>query len=296
MTMHVLVYGATGTQGGPVARRLLERGDQVRIVTREPDSARGWAERGAQLARADLRDGSGLAAAHEGIDAVFLQLSASAPPAQLPLMARTALGAARAAGVAHVVMTSSSVIPPARTGVEAPDARVELLETVRNVLPETVVLRPTLLLDNFSGPLRPALEGGVVPQGIPAEVRVAYLSAEDQAAYAVAALDRPELAGELLPIAGPDAVTGPELAAVLGDAMGTRLTYVALSPDQVREALAFTGPDVAAAVAQMYAWEGTAGTDQLDPDLTRTRDALGVIPTSVVDWARSALSPAAVTG
>jgi uncharacterized protein YbjT (DUF2867 family) len=293
--MRVLVYGATGTQGGPVARRLLERGDQVRVVTRDPASAQDWAQRGADVVQADLRDGSGLAAAHEGVDAVFLQLSASVPPAQIPRMAHAALSAARQAGVAHVVMTSSSVIPPARVGVEAPDARVELLETVRQVLPSTVVLRPTLLLDNFSGPLRPALNGGVVPQGIPADVPVAYISAEDQAAYAVAALDRPELAGELLPIAGSEAVTGPQLAAVLGEAMGTPLTYVPLTQDQVREALSFAGDVVAAAVAQMYAWEGTHGADQLAPDLTRTREALEVTPTPLAQWARSTLAPAAAT-
>jgi len=293
--MHVLVYGATGTQGGPVARRLLERGDRVRVLTRQRAAAAAWAERGAQVARADLPDSSGLVAAHEGVDAVFLQISASVSPPQIPLMARAALTAARDAGVAHIVMTSSSVIPPARTGVEAPDARVELLETVREVLPRTVVLRPTLLLDNFSGPLRPALDGGVVPQGIPADVPVAYISAEDQAAYAVAALDRPELAGELLPIAGGEAVTGPQLAKVLGEAMGTQLAYVPLSQSEVPDALAFAGPVVAAAVAEMYAWEGTEGADQLAPDLTRTRHALGVMPTPLADWARSALAPRAVS-
>ena len=293
--MHVLVYGATGTQGGPVARRLLERGDRVRVLTRQRAAAAAWAERGAQVARADLPDSSGLVAAHEGVDAVFLQISASVSPPQIPLMARAALTAARDAGVAHIVMTSSSVIPPARTGVEAPDARVELLETVREVLPRTVVLRPTLLLDNFSGPLRPALDGGVVPQGIPADVPVAYISAEDQAAYAVAALDRPELAGELLPMAGGEAVTGPQLAKVLGEAMGTQLAYVPLSQSEVRDALAFAGPVVAAAVAEMYAWEGTEGADQLAPDLTRTRHALGVMPTPLADWARSALAPRAVS-
>jgi hypothetical protein len=173
----------------------------------------------------------------------------------------------------------------------APDARVELLQTVREVLPRTVVLRPTLLLDNFSGPLRPALEGGVIPQGIPADVRVAYISAEDQAAHAVAALDRPELAGELLPIAGADAVTGPELAQVLGAALGAPLTYLPMSEAQTREALAFAGEDVAAAVAQMYLWEGTDGADQLAPDLSRTREALGVTPTPLADWARAQPAP-----
>lgn len=287
--MRVLVYGATGTQGAPVARRLLDRGDHVRVLTRNAASAAPWADRGAEVAVGDLRDGSGLAAAHDGVDAAFVQISASVAPAEIPLLARAALVAARDAGIPHVVMTSSSVIPPSKTGVEAPDARVEMLATVREVLPRTVVLRPTLLLDNFSGPLRPALDGGVVPQGIPAAVPVAYLSAEDQAAYAVAALDRPELAGELLPIAGPDAVTGHTLAAVLSLAAGRPLAYVPMSEPQVRQALAFAGDVVATAVAQMYAWEGTEGADQLAPDLTRTREALGVTPTPLAVWAAAAL-------
>lgn len=291
--MRVLVYGATGVQGAPVARRLLERGDAVRVVTRRPDAAGDVAALGAEVALADLADGTGLAAAHVGVDAVFVQISANVVPERIPVLARTALAAAREADVRHVVLTSSSVIPPAPTGLAAPDARVQLLRTVREVLPRTVVLRPTLLLDNFSGPLRPALDDGVVPQGVPADVPVAYLSADDQAAYAVAALDRPELAGELLPVAGPDAVTGPTLAAVLGSALGRRLTYLALDEAQVRQALGFAGDVVATAVAQMYAWEGSAGRDQLAPDLTRTREALGVTPTPLAVWAEHALAPAA---
>lgn len=290
--MLVLVYGATGTQGGPVARRLLDRGDRVRVVTRDPDRASVWADRGAHVVRADLLEPSGLAEASRGVDAVFLQVSASVAPARIPVMARAALTAAREAGVEHVVVTSSSVIPAVRTGLAAPDARVDLLATVREILPAAVVLRPTLLLDNFSGPLRSALEGGVIPQGIPADVPVAYLSAEDQAAFAVAALDRRELAGELLPIAGAEAVTGPGLAAVLGAAMGVPLAYVPMSPEQTRVALAFVGEEIAAAVAEMYAWEGTEGADQLAPDLTRTRQALGVTPEPLAQWARHALGPA----
>jgi uncharacterized protein YbjT (DUF2867 family) len=291
-TMHVLVYGATGTQGGPVARRLLGRGDRVRVLTRDPDPARAIAAAGAEIAQGDLSDGSGLRAAHEGVDAVFMQITATARPDQLPLLTRAGAEAVRAAGVGHVVMTTSSVVPPALTGVAAPDARVAMLEAVRSILPGAVVLRPTLLLDNFSGPLRPALDSGVIPQGIPADVPVAYLSADDQAAFAVAALDRPALAGELIPIAGPDAVTGPTLAAVLSAAVGHPLQYVPMDEPQTREALAFAGEDVARAVAQMYAWEGTAGADQLAPDIRGARELLGFAPTPLAVWARQALAPA----
>jgi uncharacterized protein YbjT (DUF2867 family) len=294
--MEVLVHGATGAQGGPVARRLLDRGDAVRVLTRDPQApaAQRWRAAGARVVAGDLRTGQGLAAASAGVDAVFVQVTAQTAPAAIPGLARTALTAARDARVPHVVLTTSSVVPPAPTGRAAPDARVDLLRVVREVAPHAVVLSPTLLLENFSGPLRPALDSGVVPQGVPADVPVAYTSVEDQAAYAVAALDRPELAGRFLRVAGPDAVTGPTFAAVLGAALGRPLRYAALSPEEVRASLAFLGDAVAAAVADMYAWEGAEGAPLLAPDLAETRAALPVVPTPLAVWAQRALAPAVV--
>lgn len=289
--MRVLVYGATGTQGGPVARRLLERGDQVRVVVRNPERAHDLQRAGAEVVTGDLADGTGLKEASTDVDAVFVSISASIAPRDIPRYAEQALRAAVTADVGHLVMTTSSVVPPTATGIAAPDARVRLLQTIREVAPATVVLRPTLLLDNFSGGLRAALDGGVVPQGIPADVPVAYLSTDDQAAYAIAALERPHLAGELLPIAGPDAVTGPTLAAVFSHTLGRHLTYVPMTAEEVRQNLSFLGDVVSRAVAEMYAWEGTHGTDQLAPDLSRTRDALGVTGTPVAHWAATALTP-----
>lgn len=58
-----LVVGSTGTQGGPVARALLDAGYEVRAATRNPDSptARALAERGAkpvQVGPARCADGA----------------------------------------------------------------------------------------------------------------------------------------------------------------------------------------------------------------------------------------------
>ena len=40
LELAVVVTGATGQQGGAVVKNLLERGHEVRAVTRSPDSAR----------------------------------------------------------------------------------------------------------------------------------------------------------------------------------------------------------------------------------------------------------------
>ena len=50
------VTGATGQQGGAVARRLLDKGQQIRVLTRNPDKAAALKERGAEVAVGDLAD------------------------------------------------------------------------------------------------------------------------------------------------------------------------------------------------------------------------------------------------
>jgi uncharacterized protein YbjT (DUF2867 family) len=70
----ILVIGATGAQGGSVARALLERGSfNVRAFTRKPDSpaALELASRGAGIAAGDLDDRDSIAAALDGVHGVF---------------------------------------------------------------------------------------------------------------------------------------------------------------------------------------------------------------------------------
>jgi NAD(P)-dependent dehydrogenase (short-subunit alcohol dehydrogenase family) len=69
----VVVTGATGKQGGAVARSLLERGHKVRAVTRDPNSSRAksHANAGATLVGASLEDTSAIAKALEGATSLF---------------------------------------------------------------------------------------------------------------------------------------------------------------------------------------------------------------------------------
>jgi predicted amino acid dehydrogenase len=69
----VAVCGATGRQGGAVARRLIERGWKVRALTRRPDSkkARVLAEGRAEVVRADMTDRRSLEAAFQGAYGVY---------------------------------------------------------------------------------------------------------------------------------------------------------------------------------------------------------------------------------
>src|SRR6478672_10176865 len=104
----VVVTGATGKQGGTVAKNLLQRGHEVRAVTRNTDSAkaRELANAGVTLLRASLEDAAALTKALEGATSLF----AMTTPFEGGTQAETRQGisaadAAKAAGV-HLVFTS----------------------------------------------------------------------------------------------------------------------------------------------------------------------------------------------
>ena len=65
----ILVTGATGTQGGAVARELLDRGFEVRAMTRSPDkpAAQALAELGAEVVQGNYDDAESIAAAMQGV-------------------------------------------------------------------------------------------------------------------------------------------------------------------------------------------------------------------------------------
>lgn len=63
----IAVTGATGVQGGSVARKMLEQGWTARALTRNPDSdaAKKLAEQGAEIVQASFDDEGSLVKAFE---------------------------------------------------------------------------------------------------------------------------------------------------------------------------------------------------------------------------------------
>src|SRR5580692_3964093 len=104
----VVVTGATGQQGGAVVKSLLERGHQVRAVTRGTDFAKTseLANAGVTVVRASLEDTPALTKALEGATSLFAMTTPSGGGTQAETrQGVSAANAAKAAGV-HLVFTS----------------------------------------------------------------------------------------------------------------------------------------------------------------------------------------------
>ncbi len=113
-----LVVGATGRQGGSVARHLLAGGRfRVRALTRQPssDEARTLAALGAEVVAGDLSDRGSLRAALRGVDALFGMTDWWEHFEGELAQGIALVDAARAARVRHVVLSTQPSVA-VRTG------------------------------------------------------------------------------------------------------------------------------------------------------------------------------------
>lgn len=140
----ILVSGATGLQGGAVARHLLKAGWQVRALTRSAtsDAAQRLAAAGAQVVQGDMADKASLEAAFTDVYGVFSVQN----PAQGGVEAEIAQGKnmadlARQFNVSHFVYTSAQMRPG--SGVAHFESKEKIEAHIRALdLPYTI-LRPT---------------------------------------------------------------------------------------------------------------------------------------------------------
>lgn len=279
-----LVYGATGTQGTPVEDQLLRQGKDTRVVTRDAGRAAHWAARGAQVAVADLGDPESLRAANAGIERVVLQLPLQYDFELHESYGRNAVDAAKSAGVELVVFNTSAHVLTGED-VHAYEARQVVVDYLRESGIPNVVIRPTFYYEIFLGPwIRPGIvDSGVVAFPLPAQFPMSWISAEEAAAYAVAALDRPELAGQEFDVGGPEALTGDDIAACFAAVVGRSMTYMSIDPDEYERALApIFGETVAFEVAAQVRCMIRRGTGAVD--MTATRAELGVEPLPLARW------------
>jgi uncharacterized protein YbjT (DUF2867 family) len=270
--MNIVMHGATGSQGAPVAAHLTAAGHTVRPATR----ATG----------VDLEDRASLEAAYTGADAVVLQLPLVYDERALA-MGDNAARAAEAAGVRHLVINASGPIPPEPVGIPFIDARHRAAAAD---VGRVTVLQPATYLENLNGPASAhrVIRDGVIAYPVPAEVPLAWMSVLDLAVAVERALVRSVAGWFALPGAP---ITGHELARCVGEALGRRVRWQTIAPEELGEALRpHLGDHAADGTAAMYRMIASMPPAPM-PDPTPAREALGWAPRDAATWAREATWP-----
>lgn len=156
----ILIIGATGLLGRPVARRLIQDGLEVRALVRNQRRARRLLPGGCELVSGDLQDPVSLARAMEGVRAVHVNLAAP--------MARTApefeperdgmrciIDAARKAGVPHVLRLSAMGVEESAPEWWAAQHKAEADQMlIDSGIPYTI-FRPTWFMESIASFIMP---------------------------------------------------------------------------------------------------------------------------------------------
>ncbi|MBO6637653.1 MAG: NmrA family NAD(P)-binding protein [Roseitalea sp.] len=256
MTQTVAVFGATGAQGAPVVAQARARGMTVRAVARDKKRV-SQMHPDAKPFTAALGDKDAIATALDGVDAAFLHLPIPAGPDDIQTWMAAFLGAAHQVALPLLVFTTGGPTGdryPSSVVVDAGTAGMKGL--LASGIP-TIVLRPALYLENLLPPMfAPSLRDRGILDYPPfaADLKVQWTSHQDQARIAVAAMARPDLAGRHFEIGTPDALTGPELAALVSGWLGRDVRFDPITPAQFGERVgdALGNPAAGFALTDLY--------------------------------------------
>ncbi len=270
----IVVFGATGAQGGGLARAILQdpnSGFSVRAVTRDPhsDKAKELANMGAEVVAADIDDKESLERALKGAyGAYFVTFFwAHLSPEKEMAEAKNMAAAAKEAGLKHVIW---STLEDVRNWVPLSDNSMPTLHGKYKVphfdgkgeadqyfidagIPVTFLLA-SYYWDNLiyfgMGPKRGA-DGKLAITFPMGDKKMAGIAAADigKCAYGIFKKGE-ELIGKRVGIAG-DQLTCAEMAKALSTTLGEEVSYHEITPEQYR-GFGFPGADDLGNMFQFY--------------------------------------------
>ena len=266
----IVVAGATGNQGGAVARALpAARGWRVRGLTRDPakPESKELARLGVEMVKADLYDRASLDSALKGAHGVFSVQNFWTEGYEGEVrQGRNLAAAAKAAGAEHFVYSSVGGADR-NSGLPHFESKWEIEGHLRSLGLPTTVVRPVFFMDNFNGPnFQPGLLEGKLPVALDPETKLQMIAVEDIGAFVAMAFGKPEqFMGKAMEIAG-DELTMPETAAAYTKVTGRKVEFVQQDIGEVRRANAEW--------AKMLEWFDAAGYEADIPALRKTHPGL----------------------
>jgi uncharacterized protein YbjT (DUF2867 family) len=230
LTPEFLVFGATGQQGGAVARALLAKGKTVRAFVRNPlsDSARQLAAEGITLAVGNLSDRASIDRAMAGVSGVF-SVQTSSPSGLVTDEEEVAQGiavadSAHAAGVAHIVYSSGGAAGKGPTGMGHFDSKSRIEDHLRSLPIAATITRPASFMEMMMLPGM-GLDSGTFTFFMAPDQPMQMIALEDLGRVNAQILCDPHrYAGQAIELSS-QAITGNDLAQAFSEAAGRPIAY-----------------------------------------------------------------------
>jgi uncharacterized protein YbjT (DUF2867 family) len=255
-TLHsqtLLITGATGHQGGAVARQVVERGFRVRALVRNPQkpAARQLADQGIEVVTGDFDDRASLDRALAGCEGVFsVQNFHTEGYAGEVRQGKALADAAQAAGVRHLVYSSVSNANRA-TGIPHFESKWEIEQYLAQIRVPHTVLRPVFFYFNYEM-MHSALNQGILAMPLAPETQLCQVSEDDYGRIVAQVFEDPEtfLGGQL--DVGSSHPTLHEVADIFSRVLGRPVAYQRIPWDTFRR-------QAGEELTQMYEWFEAVG-------------------------------------
>lgn len=278
--MRIAVTGATGSLGGHVVDRLLNKGvaaSDIVAIVRNEEKAADLKARGIALGVATFEDEGALTAALEGVDRlVFISGS---EVGQRVAQHTNVINAAKAAGVTFIAYTSLLNLETSKLALAPEHAATEKLLAESGI--DHALLRNGWYWENYESSIGAAKATGKV-FGAAEGARVSAAARKDHAEAAAVVITSENQAGKVYELAGAPALTYPEIAAGIGEVIGSEAEYVNLSVEEYQNVLEQAGvpTEFAALLAGM---DPIIAEGALYSDSTDLQDLIERPSTSIVE-------------
>ena len=232
----ILVFGATGQQGGSVATALLDRGWPVRALVRDPSSpkAQSLRDAGVELWNGSFDDLASMEAAMTGTCGVF-SVQPSSPGGTVTDEEEVRYGTAIAdlavkCGVGHLVYSSGGAVRDENSGVAHFDTKSRIEKHVRALPIRSTIVRPATFMELLTMPGF-GLNEDRFDFFMKPDHELQVIAVEDIGRIVAAVFEHPdEFAGRTFEIAG-DAVSGYDLERMFSSTAGRRIAYSRFSEE-----------------------------------------------------------------
>ena len=280
----LLVTGASGHLGQRVLELLLEAGTgPIVATTRTPNKLAAFRQRGVIVRHADFDDPATLAEAFQGVDRLLLiSTDATDQPGKRLAQHRAAVQAAQAAGVRHVIYTSLTNPGPELPVSIAPD-HYGTEEALRASTLGWTMLRNNIYAEMLIGAVRNALQRGGKLFSAAGDGKAGYVTREDCARAAAAALAAPFEGQRVLDITGPAALSQADVAAIGSAVTGQPIEYIPLDLDVLTKNLVAAGLPQPV-VDLITSFDAGIAQGTLDVTSSAVEDLTGRPPMSVRDF------------
>lgn len=258
----ILVFGATGRQGGSVAKALLQARWPIRALVRDPFEPASISLRkaGAEIVHGSLDDVDVISSAMTDVHGIF-----SVMPANLSAEDEVRYGTCIADlavknRVDHFIYSSGASAGDKLTGVPRFDAKPRIEAHIRGLPLAATIVRPMIFMEML---VRPGfgLDEGRLVSLIRRDGSIQLTAVQDIGKIVAAMFeDKARFVGMMVKIAS-DRVTGHELESALSDAAGRPIIY-----SRFPDALLAANADLAHMASSL---EGGPLAERVDLDLMR---------------------------